>query len=537
MAEHPGQQLPVAAGPAVLALGGDVVARRELLDHLDVGRQAGPRENAFEQVVAEHGVGRNATGERCLEGVDVVDALAGVRALPEQVLVDVRRGSGIRVDAAGRRKKLLVERTVAANRQRRRHPGLQDAIAPHHPLQGLAEARPVQGVRHLADEAQRRVARQPGIRIQRDHVAHPGRHLRLARRAGHESRVRRPAQQSVELVQLAAFAFPAQPLALAGVEYAAPVQQEESRLAGGPRPVALVQLRDAIGGSSQQSRVACQDLLVGIKPVREQGEGQVAAGAGKVVHFQPFDVLQQFGTAGQQRWHGHQRAQVGRDAVAQRQGGQCDRAEAPGRHAVDQRRRRLGGGKERGQSQCSEQRERTGIRAGSPNGLQRESQQSRRHQKGRSDITADADDHVEAADRQPHRRREADGALEGPPPVGDQVIAGVARALGLRRVRWIGCHRAASLECAGGNVQFGKRRPARQLLDRAAVQVAGGEIHRREGAARAQALVDQAHALEQLGPVDVGDQPHAGDHVANRHVGSALPLLGVLHHLVHGRAL
>ncbi len=44
-AEEPGQQLPVAARPAVLARRGDVVARRELLDHLDVGGEAGARED------------------------------------------------------------------------------------------------------------------------------------------------------------------------------------------------------------------------------------------------------------------------------------------------------------------------------------------------------------------------------------------------------------------------------------------------------------------------------------------------------------
>ena len=32
---------------------GDVVARREFLDHFDVGGQAGAREDAFEQIVAE----------------------------------------------------------------------------------------------------------------------------------------------------------------------------------------------------------------------------------------------------------------------------------------------------------------------------------------------------------------------------------------------------------------------------------------------------------------------------------------------------
>ena len=82
-----------------------------------------------------------------------------------------------------------------------------------------------------------------------------------------------------------------------------------------------------------------------------------------------------------------------------------------------------------------------------------------------------------------------------------------------------------------------ERRAAGQLLDRAAVEIAGREIHRGEGACRAQPLIDQADALEQLRPVDVGDQPHAGDDVAHGDVGRALPLLRVLHHLIDRSAL
>ena len=79
-AENPRQQLPVAANPAVLAQRGDVVPRRKVLDHFHIGRQAGAREDAFEQIVAEQRAFRHASGERGLEGVDVVDALAGERA-------------------------------------------------------------------------------------------------------------------------------------------------------------------------------------------------------------------------------------------------------------------------------------------------------------------------------------------------------------------------------------------------------------------------------------------------------------------------
>ena len=64
-----------------------------------------------------------------------------------------------------------------------------------------------------------------------------------------------------------------------------------------------------------------------------------------------------------------------------------------------------------------------------------------------------------------------------------------------------------------------------------------GEIHVREVAAAAQDVVDEADALEQLGPVDVGDQPHAGDDVAHGDVRGALPLVFLAHQFVGGRSL
>ena len=99
-AEDPGQQLPVAARPAVLARRGDVVARGELLDHLDVGDEPGAREDALEEIVAQQRVLGHAAGERRLEGIDVVDALAGVGAFAEEVLVDVGDRGGVGIDAA-----------------------------------------------------------------------------------------------------------------------------------------------------------------------------------------------------------------------------------------------------------------------------------------------------------------------------------------------------------------------------------------------------------------------------------------------------
>ena len=119
--------------------------------------------------------------ERRLEGVDVVDALAGVGAFAEQVLVDVGDGRGVGIDAAGPENDALEERALAPDRQRRRDARLQDAVAVDDaPLRGV-EARAVERMRHLADQPARGVARQPGVGVERDDVADV-RRARAARR-------------------------------------------------------------------------------------------------------------------------------------------------------------------------------------------------------------------------------------------------------------------------------------------------------------------------------------------------------------------
>ena len=130
--EDPRQELPVAPRPAVLAGRRDQVVRRELLEQLDVGHQPGPGEDALEQVVAQERVLRHAVRHRHVEGVEVVDPLAGVAPLAEQVLVHVGDREGVRVDPRRPGVDPLEERRLVLLRQRRRDPRLEHAVAVGH---------------------------------------------------------------------------------------------------------------------------------------------------------------------------------------------------------------------------------------------------------------------------------------------------------------------------------------------------------------------------------------------------------------------
>ena len=339
--QGPGKELPVAPGPAMLTPGGDVVAGRELLDHLDIRGETGAGEDSLQEIVAEKHVFRHPPGEGRLEGVDVVDSLAGVRPLAKEVLIDIRDGRRVGVHAPGAGKDPLKERAFAANRQRGCDARLEDAVAIDDALLGAVEFRPVQRVSHLADQSRDCIAWQSGIGIERDNVTDTARYVQWSTADRHERSIGRAAEKPVELAQLAPLALPSHPLVLARIEDAAPVQQKKA-IAVGARPMPIVQTIDRFGGDREQMRVAVQALLVGIDAVRQQRKGEIAAGAAEVVDLQPFNLFQQISRAGQQRRHDDEGAQRGGHARLQIEPGQRDRTEGPCDAAIDEGRRDLG---------------------------------------------------------------------------------------------------------------------------------------------------------------------------------------------------
>ena len=96
---------------------GNTVAFGIFLDHFNIGDQGGAGKIAFKKIMAEHGVFRNPARQGGFKTVDVIDAFAGKRAFAEQILIDIRHGKHIGVDAAGGGENALEERTVMTDRQ------------------------------------------------------------------------------------------------------------------------------------------------------------------------------------------------------------------------------------------------------------------------------------------------------------------------------------------------------------------------------------------------------------------------------------
>ena len=183
--EEPAEDLPVAARPAVLAARVGEDARRVVVHHLDVGHEAGAGVEPLEEVVREERVVGDAPVERRREGVDVVEPLAGEAALAEEVLVGVRDGGGVRVDAGVPGEDAREARARGA-RGRDADARLQDPVALGDAAAARVEAGPVERVRDDADELLRAVAREARVRVERDAVAH----------AREDARARRPARRS-----------------------------------------------------------------------------------------------------------------------------------------------------------------------------------------------------------------------------------------------------------------------------------------------------------------------------------------------------
>ena len=274
------------------------VVSRELLDHLDVGHQPGAGKHSLEKVVAQQGRIAHPACQRGTERIHVVDALAGEGPLVEHVLVHVRNGPRVGIDAVHAGEDALEQRTATSGRQRRRYPRLKDRVALQYQPARRVNAGRVERMRHLAYQPSHGAVREPRVGVERDDVAHADRHGGWI----HEGCVAGAAQQTVQLVQLAALALPADPHGLTRVPDAASVQQQET-VAARRLAVLPVQPGDAGRGGGQQRRVAVGVLRRAIGPVGQQGELHLAILAGEVVDLELSHLVGNSRFRGQQHWH------------------------------------------------------------------------------------------------------------------------------------------------------------------------------------------------------------------------------------------
>ncbi len=252
--------------------------------------------------------------------------------------------------------------------------------------------------------------------------------------------------------------------------------------------------------------------------------------------LEPLDLLLDGCLGRQESRHDDDRAQARRHAVSQFQAGQKRRTKPDGDVTIYQR---YGGVEGRKQTNNGESDQR-------PPGNPDVNQEDQRH--GEHERADDGDDRE--ITRQPHRRvqaskpalrrrAESELSFECPAPARYEVVAGVPLAFG-QRITAGRRHRRGLFGRGGralGDLELRVLRAAGQLFDGAPVEISRGKIHLGEFAVGGENAIDQADFLEEFGPIDGGYEPHAGDDIADRHVGGGLPLMLCPNRLVGGRSL
>ncbi len=532
--EQPHQDLPVAPHPAPQAAGVGQQAGGIVVHDLEVGDEGGARVDAFEQVVGQERVLGHAAVEGLREGGHVVEALAREDPFREEVLVRVRDGGGVGIDAgvAG----------VDAREQRSRGAGhgdadarLKDAVALRDPAQGGVVVGTVERVGDDADEPLGHVAGQARVRVQRDAVADGGQDLEGTELDG-VARVGGPAQQAVEFLDLPPLALPAHPGPFARVPLAPPMEQEEA--VAPPFGQAAVQGLDALLGRGQDRLVLGQVARGRVREVAQDREVDVRV---EVAEGEDLDVLHQLldlGHAGEQRGHDHHRPLVRRDALPELEAREPPRGGQPRGQPLHERDGHVAGGQEQ------EQRHRrlhprgraVPSRISDPEAGDEEGEDGDRAEVGAGGVAEHEAPHALAQPRPVGHVR-----LEVPAALADEVVADVGGAVtdpcALR-----GLPRA--LHGAEADAHLGLARRVRELFHGLAIAVAAQEVHASVPAGRIllEHALHEAHRFEVLAPVEGRAQAQAGDHVRHRHLRRRLALVlaadGVFRsHVLRGQVL
>ena len=204
--------------------------------------------------MAQHLAVRQSARQDRMHSLHVEQALARESSLAKKILVDLGGGGAVRVNAALPGKQPAVRRGVLCVWQRSRHMRLQYAVAADHPASCSVPHRLVARVGRHAHQLAQAPGRQLSVAVQRQHVAHRAGQARVFTQVN-ELTLRSLRQRTHQLLQLAAFALPANPALLGVTELTAPVQNNETRRAGAVQGVAGVELAHLSHGGLQQVSV------------------------------------------------------------------------------------------------------------------------------------------------------------------------------------------------------------------------------------------------------------------------------------------
>ena len=503
---QPLKELPVAPNPAVLPPGvGEISARIVIID-VDVGDQAGAGEVAFDQIVRQQPILGEPPVGCLLEGVDLVNPLAGEAPLAVEVLIHIGHRRGVGVDARNPREDGREMGPVGA-RERDPDPGLENAIASDHPAPLGIVLGPIERVRDGPDQLRRGVRRQDGIRVEGDDIAELAKGLDVPD-DDREGSLGGPADESVEFRQLAPFPLPTHPDALERIPSSRAMEQVER-----------VVRRGGVTG------------VQGVNPIAGGGHNGVVAGfgfGGRVGEVtQDREVKMGFPVRQEPDLEGFERLPNRRDTLEQ--GRDHHRGPELGRHAgAKQVELRNHPGRERGGDQLVHDVHRDVVRRHDRHRDDREPFGRRQsvdepEQQGEGECRAghNAADERDVGmapdlpiDRLQRCRPIPDGRLERRQALVHQEVANV-RAPAARGLR------SREIDCRPGHGLLGRSTSLGDPFDRVTVPVAGVEGHPgvESRGIGSQHGLGSALAFDEGSPIQPGDGPQAGDAVRHHQLG------------------
>ena len=167
MAGEPGDNLPVATRPAVVALGIVDVVGGVVVEEFDVVDETTAYVAALQQVVAQDEVLGEGALEHLLEHAEVVDALAAEGAFVEDVLVELEAGGGVDIQATQAGEELRVAALIGhfdVDIDARLH----DAVAAIDTTAVGTQTGAIERMSHSAYELLRRIEHQLGVGVEGD---------------------------------------------------------------------------------------------------------------------------------------------------------------------------------------------------------------------------------------------------------------------------------------------------------------------------------------------------------------------------------
>src|SRR4029453_101627 len=224
---QPIDDLPIAANPAVLPTPPRDVAIREDIEQLNVRRPPHAAMASFQQIMAQEVRYWKSFGQEPVKRVQFVNPFAVITAFADQILVNIRNGVRVRIDPARISKDALEPRGPRA-RQRGADAWLNDRVTANYAAAIRRKSRLIQRMRQGFDHCPGGIAQELGIGIQRDDKSN-ALELRAITHAEESFQLGRgfADEESVELLELAALAFPADPALLALTPRATAMKKKE----------------------------------------------------------------------------------------------------------------------------------------------------------------------------------------------------------------------------------------------------------------------------------------------------------------------